>query len=158
MQQTVIVSLYVNGNAKNGCFVVKRYAVRETEKWRYAVRNAEIGRYAVRKGGGGVTLSYTLFLQCRHCPNKRGQIRLPDAGQLIWVNFWFVIFCFWCICFIYGYYVLSAKLTVLIPLACIPPRDLRLLVFFWDKLSGTHHSYYLLSLLVVYNGSITRVL
>ena len=36
--------------------VVKRYAVRETEKWRYAVRKAKIGRYAVRKGGGGVTL------------------------------------------------------------------------------------------------------
>jgi len=33
-------------------FVVKRYAVRETEKWRYAVRKAKIGRYAVRKGGG----------------------------------------------------------------------------------------------------------
>ena len=38
---------------KNVIFVVKRYAVRETEKWRYAVRNAKIGRYAVRKGGGG---------------------------------------------------------------------------------------------------------
>jgi len=38
-------------------FVVKRYAVRETEKWRYAVRKAKIGRYAVRKGGGGVTLT-----------------------------------------------------------------------------------------------------
>ena len=37
-------------------FVVKRYAVREAEKWRYAVRKAKIGRYAVRKGGGGVTL------------------------------------------------------------------------------------------------------
>jgi len=37
-------------------FVVKRYAVRETDKWRYAVRKAKIGRYAVRKGGGGVTL------------------------------------------------------------------------------------------------------
>ena len=34
-------------------FVVKRYAVREAEKWRYAVRKAKIGRYAVRKGGGG---------------------------------------------------------------------------------------------------------
>jgi len=31
-------------------FVVKRYAERETEKWRYAVRKAKIGRYAVRKG------------------------------------------------------------------------------------------------------------
>ena len=39
-------------------FVVKRYAVREAEKWRYAVRKAKIGRYAVRKGGGGVTLLY----------------------------------------------------------------------------------------------------
>jgi len=37
-------------------FVVKRYAVREAEKWRYAVRKAKIGQYAVRKGGGGVTL------------------------------------------------------------------------------------------------------
>jgi len=34
-------------------FVVKRYAVREAEKWRYAVRNAKIEWYAVRKGGGG---------------------------------------------------------------------------------------------------------
>jgi len=38
-------------------FVVKRYAVREAEKWRYAVRKAQIGRYAVRQGGGGVTLN-----------------------------------------------------------------------------------------------------
>jgi len=37
-------------------FVVKRYAVREAEKWQYAVRNAKIVWYAVRKGGGGVTL------------------------------------------------------------------------------------------------------
>jgi len=37
-------------------FVVKRYAVRETENWRYAVRTAKIGRYAVRKGEGGVIL------------------------------------------------------------------------------------------------------
>ena len=49
--------LYVNGNAKTLLvFVVKWYAVRETEKWRYAVRKAKIGRYAVRQGGGGVTL------------------------------------------------------------------------------------------------------
>jgi len=34
-------------------FVVKRYAVREAEKWQYAVRKAKIGRYAERKGGGG---------------------------------------------------------------------------------------------------------
>jgi len=42
--------------------VVKRYAVREAEKWRYTVRKAKIGRYVVRKGGGGVTLStaYTM--------------------------------------------------------------------------------------------------
>jgi len=39
-------------------FVVKRYAVREAEKWRYAVRNAKIGWYAVRKGGGVVTLMH----------------------------------------------------------------------------------------------------
>ena len=57
---------------KNGSFVVKRYAVREAEKWRYAVRKAKIGRYAVRQGGGGVTLIYagdqllhiTCFLPC----------------------------------------------------------------------------------------------
>jgi len=42
--------------SKNGSFVVKRYAVREAEKWRYTERKAKIGRYAVRKGGGGVTL------------------------------------------------------------------------------------------------------
>jgi len=41
---------------KNVVFVVKRHAVRQTEKWRYAVRKAKIGRYAVRKGEGGVTL------------------------------------------------------------------------------------------------------
>ena len=35
---------------KNGCFVVKRYAVREAKTWRYAVHKAEIGRHAVRKG------------------------------------------------------------------------------------------------------------
>jgi len=33
-------------------FVVKRYAVREAEKWQYAVRNAKIVWYAVRKGEG----------------------------------------------------------------------------------------------------------
>jgi len=31
--------LYVNEIAKNGCFVVKRYAVREAKTWRYAVHN-----------------------------------------------------------------------------------------------------------------------
>ena len=47
---------HVNGNAKKMVVnVVKRYAVREAEKWRYAVRKAKIGRYAVRKGVGGVT-------------------------------------------------------------------------------------------------------
>jgi len=44
--------LYVNGNAKNVVFVVKRYAVREAKNWRYAVRKAKIGQYAVHKGGG----------------------------------------------------------------------------------------------------------
>jgi len=34
---------YVNEIAKNGCFVVKRYAVREAKTWRYAVRKAETG-------------------------------------------------------------------------------------------------------------------
>jgi len=43
-------------------FVVKRYAVREAEKWRYAVRKAKIGRYAVYQGGGGVTLMYVVFI------------------------------------------------------------------------------------------------
>ena len=43
---------------KNGCFVVKRYAVCEAKKWRYEVREAKIGRYAVRNGGGCVTLIY----------------------------------------------------------------------------------------------------
>jgi len=59
---------HVNGNAKNGCFCfVKRYAVREAEKWRYAVRKAKIGRYAVRKGEGGVTLMYNpLLYACQH--------------------------------------------------------------------------------------------
>ena len=48
-----IYLLYVNENAKQMVvFVVKRYAVREAEKWRYAVRKAKIGRYAVRQGGG----------------------------------------------------------------------------------------------------------
>ena len=44
---------YVNGDAKNVVFVVKRYAVREAKNWRYAVRKAKIGQYAVRNGGGG---------------------------------------------------------------------------------------------------------
>jgi len=41
--------------------VVKRYAVREAEKWRYAVRKAKIGRYAVRKREGGC---HPHLLQC----------------------------------------------------------------------------------------------
>jgi len=40
---------FVNEIAKNGCFVVKRYAVREVKTWRYAVHKAEIRRHAVRK-------------------------------------------------------------------------------------------------------------
>jgi len=43
-------------------FVVKRYAVRETDKWRYAVHKAIIGRYVVRKGGGGVTHYYYISI------------------------------------------------------------------------------------------------
>ena len=42
--------LYVDEIAKNGCFVVQRYAVREAKTWRSAVHKAEIGRHAVRKG------------------------------------------------------------------------------------------------------------
>jgi len=38
-------------------FVVKRYVVRETEKWQYALRKPKIRRYAVRKGEG-VSPSY----------------------------------------------------------------------------------------------------
>jgi len=57
MQQTVILSSLCKWKRqKMVVFVVKRYAVREAEKWRYAVRKAKIGRYAVRQGGGGVTL------------------------------------------------------------------------------------------------------
>ena len=41
-------------------FVVKRYAVREAEKWRYALRKAKIGRYAVYQGS--VTLMYVVFI------------------------------------------------------------------------------------------------
>ena len=57
MQQTVILSSLCKWKRqKMVVFVVKRYAVREAEKWRYAVRKAKIRRYAVRQGGGGVTL------------------------------------------------------------------------------------------------------
>jgi len=42
--------LFVNEIAKNDCFVVKWYAVREAKTWLYAVHKAEIVRYAVRKG------------------------------------------------------------------------------------------------------------
>jgi len=47
-------------------FVVKRYAVREAEKWRYAVRKAKIRRYAVRQGGGGChpQLCQTSYISC----------------------------------------------------------------------------------------------
>jgi len=41
---------YVNEIAKIGCYVFKRYAVREARTWPYAVRKAKIGRHAVRKG------------------------------------------------------------------------------------------------------------
>jgi len=53
---------HVNGNEKNVVIVVKRYAVREAEKWRYTVRKAKIGRYAVRNGGGGVTLNTVIIV------------------------------------------------------------------------------------------------
>ena len=54
MQLTVILSSLCKWKRqKMVVFVVKRYAVREAEKWRYAVRKAKIGRYAVRQGGGG---------------------------------------------------------------------------------------------------------
>jgi len=51
MQHIVIFIffIYVHEIAKNGCFVVKRYAVCEAKTWRYAVHKAEIGRHAVRK-------------------------------------------------------------------------------------------------------------
>jgi len=52
---------------KRVVFVVKRYAVRETEKWQYAVRKAKIGQYAVRKGG--VTLIYIQLMM----PVERAQ-------------------------------------------------------------------------------------
>ena len=48
--------------------VVKRYAVREAEKWRYAVRKAKIWRYAVRKGVGGCHPHITFSpIQIRIC-------------------------------------------------------------------------------------------
>jgi len=51
-------------------FVVKRYAVREAEKWRYALRKAKIGRYAVYQGS--VTLMYVVFiLQLINSSNER---------------------------------------------------------------------------------------
>ena len=45
-------------------FVVKRYAVRDTKKWRFTVRKAKIGRYAIRKGEGvsPSTLRKRLFM------------------------------------------------------------------------------------------------
>jgi len=57
MQQTVILSSLCKWKRqKMVVFVVKRYEVREAEKWRYEVRKAKIGWYAVRKDGRGVTL------------------------------------------------------------------------------------------------------
>jgi len=54
MQQTVILSSICKWKRqKMVVFVVKRYTVREAEKWRYAVHKAKIGRYAVRNGGRG---------------------------------------------------------------------------------------------------------
>ena len=44
------LSFIVNEIAKNGCFVVKWYAVHLAKTWRYALRKAEIGPHAVRKG------------------------------------------------------------------------------------------------------------
>jgi len=69
MQQTVILySLCKWKRQKIAVFVVTRYAVRETEKWRYPVRKAKIGRYAVRKaGGGGVTPSLIILFPAQKC-------------------------------------------------------------------------------------------
>ena len=49
--------LYVNGNAKNGCFVVKRYAVREVK--RIAVCSTQGQKRVARSTQGGVTLMVT---------------------------------------------------------------------------------------------------
>ena len=46
--------LYVNGNAKNGCFVVKRYEIREVK--RMAVRSTQGKKRVARSTQGGVTL------------------------------------------------------------------------------------------------------
>jgi len=54
MQQTVnLSSLCKCKHQKMVVIVVKRYSVREAEKWPHAVRKAKIRQYAVRKGGGG---------------------------------------------------------------------------------------------------------
>jgi len=54
MQQTVNSSFSCKWKRqKMVVMLIKRYEVREAEKWRYAVRKAKIGRCAVRKGGGG---------------------------------------------------------------------------------------------------------
>jgi len=79
MQQTVILSSLCKWKRQNGSFVVKRYAVREAEKWRYAVRKAKIGRYAVYQGGG-VTLMYVVFIVwmgVKHTHSNFGVARFP---------------------------------------------------------------------------------
>jgi len=43
-------------------FVVKWYAVCEAKEWRYMVCKAKIGWNAVKKGGGGVTLINTVYM------------------------------------------------------------------------------------------------
>jgi len=67
-------------------FVVKRYAVREAEKWRYAVRMAKIGRYAVRKGGGGVTLMGWTTLQTRQGGSLNTRV-LRNGSRFTWTLF-----------------------------------------------------------------------
>jgi len=53
---------FMKWNSQNGCFVFKRYAVREAKTWRYAVRKAEIGRHTLRRGR--VTL---MVMDCGTC-------------------------------------------------------------------------------------------
>ena len=43
-------------------FVVKWYAVCEAKEWRYMVCKAKIGWNAVKKGGEGVTLINTVYM------------------------------------------------------------------------------------------------
>jgi len=49
-KQYISYVLYVNRNAKNIDFVVKRFAVRNTKIRPYVVRNLKIKQYAVRTG------------------------------------------------------------------------------------------------------------